>query len=202
MPKSKTSHKTARRAQQSTAKKPQQTAAQSRRPKATKPATAPKRTPVKVANFDHRFYYDTWCLVTGFIVFIADEHERLHVGFAQNPDTYMRKLQKQVGGKLRITSRVLAPEAALAQMHDELIPCRVERGSRVWYGRTEAALSTEQSAKALVTRWCKMFKRDGRAEDAERRREWLLGAAADVKAHNAFMSNLTKHTKALAALAR
>ncbi|WP_174263671.1 hypothetical protein [Hyphomicrobium sp. CS1BSMeth3] len=40
------------------------------------------------------------------------------------------------------------------------------------------------------------------AEDAKKAKEEARYVASRVKAHNAFMANLAKHTKALTALAR
>ncbi len=210
--------KPALRARQSTVRKPQHTAREGRQTKAAnarqlgtaKPATAPKRTPVKAADFDYRYQYDHWCLVTGFILFVADGLGRLHVAFARDPAAYLRKLRKQVGGELRVTSAVLAPEYALAHMEDELTPFRAEapmfcaeQSMRHRHNRTDAVIEIERNAETLVRRWCEMFKKDGRAEEAQRRREWMRNIIAPrVKAHNAFMASLTKHTKALAALAR
>lgn len=188
MAKIKSPRKTARRTQQTTAKRPKkakQSAASSALTKTAKP-DAPK---IDASKYEHERK------ASGLGLFLADEAGNGHFRYIELASAYERLAQDQAGGCLRLIKAWPISIAESDIVHEALRPFWVGLGSHLREGPTLAM--ERQLPKFLERHWKRRL-----AEDAKKAKEEARYVASRVKAHNAFMADLAKHTKALAALAR
>ena len=136
--------------------------------------------------------YDHDRLASGFGLFLSDEAGNGRFEYVELASSYARLAQTDGGYRLVKAWPISIAESDI--VYEALRPYWVGLGSHLREGPT---LAMERHLPKFLERY---WKRQI-ADDAKKAKEEARHAASRVKAHNAFMADLAKHTKALAALA-